>query len=279
MSASKLRRHWPEYLIEAWALGMFMVSCGVFSVLIEHPALPVRELIADPGLRRLAIGIAMGLTLLGLVYSPWGRRSGAHMNPAVTLTFLWLGKVAPVDAMYYIAAQFAGGFAGAWLVSVALGPLFTDMPIRWAATLPGPDGAGVAFLLELLISFGLMTAVLVFSNHERFMHLTGVAAGTLLVFYITFEAPFSGMSMNPARTLASAAPQGLWDDLWVYFTAPFAGMFAAAACYLRFFGSEKVDCAKLVHADDVRCIHCGYDPETALGPAAQSGLSAQRITH
>lgn len=274
-----LRRHWPEYLIEAWALGTFMVSCGVFTVLVEHPASFVNALLPDAGLRRLAVGVAMGLTLLGLVYSRWGKRSGAHMNPAVTLTFLSLGKIAPADAAYYIAAQFAGGLAGVALVAAALGPLFTDLPIRWAATLPGPDGAGVALLSEVLISFGLMTAVLVFSNRSRLMPFTGVAAGTLLVLYITFESPLSGMSMNPARTFASAAPQALWADLWIYFVAPLTGMLLAALVYRRLFGRDRVDCAKLYHADDVRCIHCGYEPERALGPRPPPRFTAPHTTH
>ena len=90
-----LRRHWPEYLMEAAELGLFMISAGVFVSLLEHPASPVRQAIADPVLRRVLIGLAMGLTAISIVYSPLGQRSGAHFNPAVTLTFFRLGKVAP----------------------------------------------------------------------------------------------------------------------------------------------------------------------------------------
>ena len=111
-----------------------------------------------------------------------------------------------------------------------------------------------------------MTTILVFTNRERLMPLTGAAAGLLLVLYITVESPYSGMSMNPARSFASAAPQRLWDALWLYFTAPLLGMLAAAECYLRIAGRGEVHCAKLYHADDVRCIHCGYEP----GPSPES---------
>ena len=116
--------------------------------------------------------------------------------------------------------------------------------------------AGVAFLLELLISFGLMTAVLVFSNHERFMHLTGVAAGTLLVFYITFESPFSGMSMNPARTFGSAFVARDWTALWLYFTAPVIGMLGAAQLHVSLRGPRAIPCAKMRHTQP--CIFCEY---------------------
>jgi len=95
-----LCQHWPEYLIEAAGLGVFMVSAGVFVMLFEQPGSPLHRAIASPDLRRVLIGVAMGLTAVAIIYSPWGRQSGAHLNPAVTLTFLRLGKVAPVDAMF-----------------------------------------------------------------------------------------------------------------------------------------------------------------------------------
>src|SRR5687768_3178239 len=101
-----LRAHWPEYLIEGWALGMFMISAGVFAVLLDAPGSAPHELIGDPTLRRVIGGMAMGLTAVAIIYSPWGQRSGAHMNPAVTLTFLRLGKVARWDAFFYVVAQF-----------------------------------------------------------------------------------------------------------------------------------------------------------------------------
>ena len=94
-----LRAHWPEYLMEAAALGLFMVSACVFGVLLEDIAAPANRVLA---------GIAMGLTAVAIISSPWGQRSGAHMNPAVTLTFLSLGKIAPWDALFYAIAQFAG---------------------------------------------------------------------------------------------------------------------------------------------------------------------------
>ena len=100
----RLREHWPEYLIEAWALGTFMVSAGVFTTLIEHPDFGMPDLVPDALLRRALIGLAMGATAVALIYSPWGTRSGAHMNPAVTLTFWKLGRVHGVDALLYACA-------------------------------------------------------------------------------------------------------------------------------------------------------------------------------
>jgi aquaporin Z len=90
---ARLRAHLPEYLMEAAGLGLFMVSAGVFATLLEYPGSPVHRAVADPDLRRWLMGVAMGATAIAIVHSPWGRQSGAHLNPAVTLAFWRLGGV------------------------------------------------------------------------------------------------------------------------------------------------------------------------------------------
>lgn len=253
----RAREHWPEYLIEAWALGMFMISAGVVTVLVEHPDFGVPAVVDSSALRRALIGLAMGATAIALIYSPWGRRSGAHMNPAVTLTFWHLGRVRRDDALWFITAQFAGGLLGVLAVLALFGERFAAPPVAFVATQPA-HGAGVAFLLEFLISCGLMLTVLGFSSRARLAPYTGLAAGALVALYIAVEAPYSGMSMNPARSFASAVPAGFWANLWIYFVAPPLGMFTAAVLYRS--GSEQHGCAKLVHASGSRCIHCGWQP-------------------
>jgi aquaporin Z len=175
------------------------------------------------------------------------------MNPAVTLTFWRLGRMNGADALLYALAQFAGGVLGVLAVHAALGERFAAPPIAFVATLP-MRGVPTAFALELLISAGLMLTVLAFTSRVRLAPFTGLAAGTLVAVYIAVEAPFSGMSMNPARSFASAAPAGLWDALWIYFVAPPLGMLGAAAMHRRL--GAAAGCANLNHADGVRCIHC-----------------------
>lgn len=255
-----LLSHWPEYLIEGWALGMFMVAAGAVTTLLEYPGSRLHAALPDADLRRVLTGLSMGLTAIALIYSPWGQRSGAHMNPAVTLAFWRLGKVNSMDALFYIAAQFVGGTLGVLLVVFALGAAFTARPVLYAATLPGPQGALAAFLAEFAISLGLMLTVLVVSNAPRLARYTGLFAGALVALYISIEAPLSGMSMNPARTFASAAPGGVWTDIWVYFTAPLLGMLSASLLYCAARGRSTVGCAKLLHPMNVRCIHCGHEP-------------------
>lgn len=254
-----VRRHWPEYLMEAAGLGLFMLSACLFATLLEYPGSPVRQALPDSFLRRALIGLAMGLTAVGLIYSPWGTRSGAHLNPSVTLAFWRLGKVQGWDAFFYVVSQFAGGLTGVLLAAWLLGNPLSDQSVGYAATVPGPGGPRVAFLAEAVISFGLMAVVLAVSNAGSLARFTGLCAGALVATYITFEAPLSGMSMNPARTFGSALPAQAWTALWVYFTAPPLGMLLAAEVYLRLRGARGVICAKLHHTNRTRCIfRCGY---------------------
>jgi aquaporin Z len=262
-----LREHWPEYLMEAAELGMFMISACVFATILGHPASPIAEALPHPTVQRLLMGIAMGLTAVGIIYSPWGQRSGGHLNPSVTLTFLRLGKVRPWDALFYIGGQFGGGVAGVLIATVFLREAVAHPAVNYVITTPGEAGALVAFAAEFGISFMLMSVVLRVANSAQMARFTPLFAGVLVATYITLEAPLSGMSMNPARTFGSALAARLWTALWVYFTAPPLGMLAAAEVYRWRKGSHAVRCAKLHHHNDKRCIfRCGYKPEQTRSP-------------
>jgi aquaporin Z len=254
-----LSQHWPEYLIEAICLSLFMVSAAGFASLLQHPASPLSVWHASPLVQRVPMGVAMGLTAAALIYSPVGRRSGAHMNPALTLTFLRLGKVATADALGYVAGQFVGGTTGI----VAADWVFRGLPshpsVNYVATVPGAAGSAVAFVAEAVISFGMMWMVLEVSNRPRLARFTGLCAGLLVAAYITFEVPFSGMSMNPARTFGSAMLAHTGRSLWIYFTAPLLGMLLAAELFVRIHGHSHVKCAKLHHPFNIPCIfRCGF---------------------
>ncbi len=263
-----LKHHWPEYLIEAICIGLFMISAFTFATILEHPASLVHQAIPDPLLRRFLMGLAMGSTAIAIIYSPWGKQSGAHINPSTTLTFFRLGKIAAWDAVFYVTSQFVGGIAGAFLASTVLTAWVSHPSVNHVVTMPGGAGAAVAFLAEVAIAFVLMTVILHVSNNRRLHKLTGLCAGALVATYITFEAPISGMSMNPARTFASALAAQHWTALWIYFTAPLIGMFSAAEVYVWSRGSRHISCAKLHHDNDKRCIFCGK-------PAGRSEVSSR----
>ncbi len=264
-----LRDHWPEYAIEAAGLGLFMVSACVFGTVLGYPGSPAVRALPDALLRRVLMGFAMGLTAIGLICSPWGQRSGAHFNPATTLTFWRLGKVHAADAVFYALAQTLGGLAGVGLSAAILLPALADPAVDYVATVPGAAGQSVAFVAEAVISFVLMSVVLGVSNRAKLARFTPLAVGALLAIYITVEAPLSGMSLNPARSLASAVPAGAWEALWIYFTAPPLGMLLAAQLYLSRRGIASVFCAKLHHHNRRRCIFRCRHAEMLVMPRTQ----------
>lgn len=249
------RRHWPEYLIEAAALGTFMISACVFGTLVGHPASPVRQALGTGWMARLVMGVLMGLTAIAIIYSPWGRRSGALMNPALTLVFARLGRIAPRDAAAYVVAQLAGGALGVMVAHAGLGMHLAHPSVRFVVTAPGARGAAAAFVAELVISGLLITMVLNVSASERWKGWTGVFAGMLVATFILFESPLSGMSMNPARSWASALAARDWTAQWIYAAAPLLGMSIAARLHIS-MRRRAVPCPKLAHAEP--CILCEY---------------------
>ena len=252
--------HWPEYMIEAWCLGMFMISACFFGVFLFHPVSPFVNL--DNSLRNLLMGLAMGGTAITIIKSNWGQRSGAHFNPAVTLTFLRLGKIKRRDAAFYILSQFIGGIAGVLVSQFVLGDLLSDSAVNFVVTVPGDTGPAAAFAAEVLISFFMMAMILFTSNNLRVARFTPVFAGVFVALFITVESPISGMSMNPARTFASAVVAGNWTGWWIYLVAPPVAMLFAAEFFVRTRGLKKVLCAKLDHFGQARCIfNCGFSME------------------
>ena len=255
--SNSLAFHWPEYAMEGALLGLFMISACVFTVMFWLPGSPIREAIPTAIARRVLTGIAMGITAIALIYSPWGQRSGAHFNPSVTLTFLRLRKIKPIDAGFYLLFQFAGAALGVVVAGIVLGSRISDPSVQFAATYPGPAGPAVAALGEFVISFLQMTLVLAVSNHPRFSRLTGVVAGLMVAIYIAIESPYSGMSMNPARTFGSALPSGIWHGSLIYLLVPPMAMLAAAQVFVWRKGKTAVQCCKLDHTPKRNCIFCG----------------------
>jgi aquaporin Z len=258
-ASQAIAAHWPEYLMEAAELAVFMISACVFAVVLEHPASPVHRALPSGFVRRAAMGTAMGLTAIAIFYSGWGRQSGAHMNPAITLTFLRLKKIAGWDASFYVVAQFIGGLAGVFAANLTLHDLVAVPAVRYAVTSPGRFGVPAAFVAEVVIAFILLTVVLNVSNNSKLAHFTGLIAGILICAYITLESPISGMSMNPARSFGSAFFARVLESLWIYFVAPPIGFLLAAELYVRRRGLHAVWCAKFHHDQSHRCIfRCGY---------------------
>jgi aquaporin Z len=228
--AAAFRADWRLYLYEAAELAAFMLSACVFTVLLFAPEIaPVRNAWAA----RALMGVAMALTAILIIESPWGKRSGAHFNPAITVTFFRLGKIGPYDTLFYIAAHFAGAIAGVGIAALLLGARLALPQVRYAVTVPGLGGVPGAFAAEFFMAVLLMSVVLYTSNRPRLAPFTPYCVGVLIANYILFLAPVSGFSINPARTLGSAVFAHVWTATWLYFVAPLAGMLGAAELYAR----------------------------------------------
>ncbi len=226
-----LKGNWPSYLAEAAGLMAFMIGAGAFTTFFEYPGSPVRQAIDSGLLRHLGLGAVMGLVTAGIIYSPWGRKSGAHINPAVTWAFYRQGKINECDAVFYTVFQFLGAIAAPVLLLWVIGAPFAHPEVKFATTQPGPSGAGVALVAEFVISFLLMLALLLALNSERWEKKAGLSAALLIALYIGFESPLSGMSMNPARSFGSALVAGQWKGIWLYFVAPTLSMLLAVEVF------------------------------------------------
>jgi aquaporin Z len=244
----------PECLMEAAELGVFMIVACLAATLLAYPGAWLNTALPNDFSKRALAGAIMALTALALIRSPWGQQSGAHMNPAVSFTYWSLGRLSFRRALSYSVSQCLGGAFGVWISSIAIGPPLAHSAVNFAATRPGPAGESAAFAAELLISFLMMSTVLWTSNSRRLARFTPVFAASLIFLFITFENPYSGMSMNPARSFASALAAQDWRAFWIYVAAPPLGMLSAAFMYKFAPGAHRVYCAKLNHHNVRRCL-------------------------
>jgi aquaporin Z len=243
-----LERNWPLYIFEAIELAIFMLSACAFTVFLFDPSYPAFHLFPNAIVRRIFMGIAMGITATLIIHSPMGKRSGAHFNPAITVTYFRLRKISNWDAMFYVLFQFIGGVLGVAVAALCFGSTLAQPTVEYAVTIPGKYGVAAAFLAELFMAAVLMAVVLWMTNRPSLATYTGYSVGVLIAFYILFFAPISGFSINPARTTGSAVFAGIWTAGWLYFVAPLLGMLVSAEIYVRFSGADRILCAKL-HPD------------------------------
>jgi aquaporin Z len=240
--------------MEAAEVALYLFLTCVFASLLLNPASPVRHYVGSVVALRILMGLAIGATVIAIVMSPWGKQSGGHFNPALTLAFYRLGKMSLPDVLFYLVAQFSGALGGVCVARYLLPHAVGRHAAMSAVTTPGAGGSAVAFVSELLISFVLMSTILIASNRETLSRYTPYLVGFLYTIFIILEAPLSGMSMNPARSFAPAFHASYWHALWLYFTAPTLGMLVAAEVFLRARGGVRPFCAKLHHANNKRCI-------------------------
>lgn len=256
---------WRLYLAELIGTTL-LVALGVSAVIVDFaPTSPLPRLLPDPALRRALTGFLFGTVGALIAVSPVGRVSGAHINPAVTLAFLLQGRMTVRHALGYVVAQLAGGALGG-LALLAWRPAGLSLAV--GVTRPGPGwGVGAACAGEVLTTAALVLGIFVFVGHPRLRRFTPLLFPALYAVMVYLEAPISGTSTNPARTVGPALATGIWQAWWVYLVGPLAGAaLAVVASRHRMLGWIEVEVAKVYHfAEDPLGVlsgrgHCSTAP-------------------
>jgi aquaporin Z len=237
-----VKKNWKHYLQEAFGLGIFMISACFFSAMLFSEK--SSWYFPTTMFRNVLMGIAMGSTALFIFYFPLTAPSGSQINPAVTLTFLRLGKMCRYDALFFAIFQILGGTAAVYIMQLLMGSMLIDTPVNSAVTIPGKFGIAGALVTELIIAFITMSIVLFTSNNDKLKKYTRIFAGCLVCTWVIVAGPISGFGMNPARSFASALPANIWTAFWVYLFVPFIGMLLAAEFYLLVETKSKLKTKK-----------------------------------
>jgi len=220
-----------HYLQEALGLAIFMISACFFGAMLEAKNSALHLAIHSSFARTIIMGVLMGTTALFIFYSPWTSPSGSQINPAVTLSFLRMGKMCPWDVLFFILFQIVGGILAVYVMQLILGGKLVLPPVNSVATVP-VAGKLPALITEFLIAFVTMMMVMFTSHHEKLKNYTRIFAGCLVCTWVIVAGPISGFGMNPARSFASALPANIWTAFWIYLFIPVAGMLSATEIFL-----------------------------------------------
>lgn len=209
-------RDWTKYAAEL--LGTFvLVFVGTTAVVASGRADAPVLLIA---------ALAFGLALLAGLYA-FGEVSGGHFNPAVSLAMFLDRRMSGEDLIGYWVSQFLGGILAALILLLAT----SQDDVAATATVPGPDGSGTAFLLELVLTAVFILVILQASVSGRFGSSALVAIPLTLAAVHLAAVPFSGSSVNPARTFGPDLIGNEWEGIWLYFIGPLLGATVAWAVH------------------------------------------------
>lgn len=229
---------------------MILVFGGLSAVVLDfHRGTPVARLIPSVSGRLLLTGTLFAATGSLVVVSPLGRRSGGHLNPAVTLAFWLTDHVHPHDLAGYCGAQLAGGLAGTALLRVTWGARAAQL--HDGITLPAPRiGGAEAVVIEAVMTAALVLTIFACVASPRTARWTPAAIWILVTLEVWRGAPFTGTSLNPARSLGPAVVSGDFHSFWVYVIGPLGG--AAVAAVVWRVAPWRILTAKLFHDPDYR---------------------------
>ena len=180
------------------------------------------------GVDLVATSLAFGLVIVAAAYSI-GNVSGCHINPAVSIALLVAGKMKAKECVFYVISQIIGAFVGSLLLGLILG----KFSALGANDLVGNTTIWIALLVEVILTFIFTATILGVTDKKENGHVTGIVIGLTLVLVHLFGLPFTGTSVNPARSLAPAILQGgtALANVWIFIIAPVVGAILAGLFY------------------------------------------------
>ncbi len=237
---------WGVFLAELIGTGVLILVGLSFVILDFGQGSPIVRLLPDPGIRRLITGFLFGSTGALIAFSRVGKISGAHINPVVTLAFWLRGKLDGKISLGYVLAQLIGAVLGAFPL-IAWGQI--GQSVHYGATLPGNAyGPYWAVAGETITTFALIAGLFLFLGHQRLKNFTPLLFPFLYAIMVFLEAPVSGTSTNPARSLGPALISGEWKYWWVYWLGPVLGtLLALSVQRVPWFRRFEIDVAKIYH--------------------------------
>jgi aquaporin Z len=263
--------HWRIWAAEAVGTALLVLAIVAAVALALGDGSPVGDALPGRGAGFLVVGAIVAPCIALIAVSPLGRLSGAHLNPALTVGFWVLGGVCRHDLVGYVGAQLVGGLIGAYAARLML-PASVTASIGGAVTHPDlPIAAAVA--LEAGMTALLLAVVFLFVSVERLARWTPLALVPVLTAIIWLGSPWTGASLNPARSEGPALAFRDLADLWLYLLAPILGALAVALVWRRL--SMRPKTAKLFHDPRYPCTFATELPAvTDRGPARATSARA-----
>ncbi|MGA7171990.1 MAG: aquaporin [Candidatus Dormiibacterota bacterium] len=238
--------HWSEWSAEGIGTAILVLG-GLSAVCLDFgTGSPMLHLVPSTSARLLITGLLFAGTGSLVAISPLGRLSGAHLNPAVTLAFWTSGHVSRSDLLGYLSSQFVGALLGVAILRLVWSR--AAVGLQDGRTSPHPGVLPVAAVgIEALLTAVLILAIFSFTSSARTARWTPLALWIVIALLVWRGAPYTGCSMNPARSLAPAVISSDFSSLWIYLVGPPLGALAAAWLFVKAPLGLRPVTAKLYH--------------------------------
>jgi aquaporin Z len=239
---------WRIFFSELIGTALLVLGGLSFVIFMFGSGSPMARILPNEGLRRLITGFLFGTTGALIALSPVGRESGAHINPIVSFGFRLMGRIPLRLMLIYVVAQLAGAIVGSCplLLWGSMG-----RSVEFGATWPGQGYSTTeAFLGEVVTTFAMVSLLTIFLAYRRIRPFTPALFPPLYSFMVWAEAPISGTSTNPARSLGPSVISGQWQGWWIYWIGPILGTLLALMAFS--YLAKRIEVAKLYHFDSDR---------------------------